>query len=388
MKSVLLFFTVIAMMISSFFYGLKSPAGDLAVKTSSDEIICIEEDDKTLLRSIFETETAWIASLQLENGSIPMTRSDNGELSVNPYFSDFAALALLDNAEKYAENVKSYIDWHIGHLNTSKTDYNGIDGTIYDYIITVENGAIIKEESKGTYDSTDSYAATFLMVLEKYYSKTGDCELIIRYGDEIQRIYNAMLKTFNRGLTYAKTDYKVKYLMDNCEVYAGLIAANNLFQLLFENDCVNSLFVKSSALTAEKLALKLEKKLWNADGGHYKSGIFADNKPISEFSWTEYYPCATSQLFTITSGVLDAGSLRAEKIYNSFCENVKWESFEIPSDFCWGANAYAAAVMGDSERVIEYMKNYSTLFMSTHEYPLYNADAARVSMAAYLVLSS
>ena len=29
------------------------------------------------------------------------------------------------------------MDWHFAHLNTAETDYNGVDGTIYDYTLTV-----------------------------------------------------------------------------------------------------------------------------------------------------------------------------------------------------------------------------------------------------------
>ena len=45
----------------------------------------------------------------------------------------------------------------------------------------------------------------------------------------------------------------------------------------------------------------------------------------------------------------------------------------------------AAAVMGDIQRVIAYMQNYEPL-TAEHKYPLYNADAARVCLAANMLL--
>ena len=84
----------------------------------------LSEDDIALLQDVFEKETAYLASLQLENGAIPMTYSANGTLTMNPYFADFAALALLDNAQEYADEVKAYTDWHFAHLNDKKEDYN------------------------------------------------------------------------------------------------------------------------------------------------------------------------------------------------------------------------------------------------------------------------
>ena len=56
-----------------------------------------------------------------------------------------------------------------------------------------------------------------------------------------------------------------------------------------------------------------------------------------------------------------------------------------PDTFYWGALAYVAAQMGDNVRLETYMKLYLKV-MNRHAYPLYNADAARVCMAAQLML--
>ncbi|MBR3768126.1 MAG: hypothetical protein IKL10_07810 [Clostridia bacterium] len=345
--------------------------------------------DVELFRTVFERETEWLASLQLENGAIPMTGAKNGEVSVNPYFSDFAALALLDDTEKYADNVKKYMDWHFGHLNTSETDYNGIDGTIYDYKITLSDGKIIEEkisekDGRKSYDSTDSYAATFLMVINKYYNTTGDNEYIISRSREIERITKAMLSTLHKGLTFAKPDYEVKYLMDNSEVYEGMISAVSLFKNVISDTAYNGI-LKECEKAAAKLLKAFEKDLWNSHEKYYESGIFRDGKAISEFSWDTYYPCATAQLFPVIHGVISAETQRANDLYDKFCETFNWEDFDIPSTFCWGSNVYAAALMNDVDRVVTYMENYLD-YSAEHEYPLYNADSAKVCMAAYVML--
>lgn len=56
----------------------------------------------------------------------------NGGYKVMPYFSNLAALGLLERAQ-YAPVVKKYMDWYFSHLNTSETDYNKVSGTVYDY---------------------------------------------------------------------------------------------------------------------------------------------------------------------------------------------------------------------------------------------------------------
>ncbi len=351
-----------------------------------------DEEALELFGYIFETETAWLASLQLENGAIPMTYSANGRLTVNPYFADFAALALLDNAERYADNVVKYMDWHFSHLNTADEDFNGLDGTIYDYIITMKDGKIESEtvsepDNADSYDTTDSYAATFLTVVYKYFCKTGDSDYLISHAEDLERITGVIFSNLQNGLTYAKPNHRVKYLMDNCEVYEGAVAATGIFEqlVLSGKDEYTDLRDSCEALISV-IKDNINTKLWNCTGGYYRPGITAYvSIPTKIFSWNTYYPQATSQLFPIICGVIEPDTERAEKLYNKFCDTYHWEAFDYPDDFYWGANVYAAAVMNDIESVTEYMENYLPL-TEKHSWPLYNMDSARTAMAAYIML--
>ncbi|MBR5247096.1 MAG: hypothetical protein IKV25_06995 [Clostridia bacterium] len=350
------------------------------------------QENLELFQLIFESETAWLASLQLPNGAISMTYALNGEVKVNPYFADFAALALLDKADVYSETVKKYMDWHFSHLNTEKTDRNGLDGTIYDYTVTLENGKIIDEsiailEGKESYDTTDSYAATFLLVLSKYYDKTGDREYIIAHKEEIKRVVNAMFATYHNGLTMAKPDWTVKYLMDNCEVYEAVIATEKLFEnvLCVQDPSLKPLQEKCDKAITE-ISQTIEEEFWMPLAGHYKVGMTKLLKITSDaFSWDTYYPAATSQLFPIIHGVIAPNTERANKLYDRFCEEFDWANFDYPDAFYWGANLQAAVMMNDIDRVVVYMTNYAEL-IDTHDFPLYNADAARVCLAANMLL--
>lgn len=386
MKIIISLVTVLYMLVAGLFGTYAKPAEDLKPAENAPAAVELTVAEKALLTTVFETETAWLASTQLENGAIPMTGSKNGEVTVNPYFADFAALALLDNAGKYAENVKAYMEWHFDHLNTAESDYNGVDGTIYDYTVTLENGKIVSENAKGSYDSTDSYAATFLTVVYKYYEKTGDADYVLSRAADIDRVVDAMLSTFSFGLTFAKPDYEVKYLMDNCEVYEGMLAGMKLLELVNDTTLDGMLRLAKCKMGNELVAQTIEKSLWNADGNHYEAGIFANGSAINEFAWSEFYPSATAQLFPVTSGLIDAKSVRANHLYSRFCEEYDWQNFDISSEFCWGNNVLAAALMDDVDSVVTYMNNYAPK-MLTHAYPLYNADIARVAMAANVLLA-
>ena len=371
-------------------FGLVAPGEDLLPIAPREGVPT--EENIALFREIYETEIEWLASLQLDNGAIPMTPVKNGEVRMNPYFADFAALALLDEADEYADEVKAYMEWHFDHLNTAETDYNGVDGTIYDYLITVKDGKAAGEtiamyKRNYSYDSTDSYAATFLSVLNKYYEKTGDGEYIIAHAEEIERIINALFATFHKGLTYAKPDWRVKYLMDNCEVYEGLLAASELYnKVLSDRDEAYKVTEDKCSGAAVEVADTIESQLWLPALGHYQVGAWKIIGTTSDiFSWKKYYPCATAQLFPIIHGLIAPNTERANMLYDKFCESYNWESFEYDDVFYWGANLQAAVMMNDIDRVVTYMTNYAEL-TDDHAYPLYNADAARVCLAMNMLL--
>lgn len=390
MNQLISFFMALLFTVMNLF-GIEYNPSDLEAVGGSDEIATSQELE--LYRLIYETETQWLSTLQLSNGAIPMTRAENGELRMSPYFADFAALAMLDKAQSYADNVKAYTDWHFDHLNTAEEDRCGIDATIYDYTITVRDGEIISEKATEidgvkTYDSSDSYAATFLMVLEKYYAKTGDSEYILSHAKDIERIAGVMVATMNRGLTFATADHMVKYLMDNCEVYEGFLAAAELFEkVICPADSSFEGRADKYRAYAEEIRLTINTKLYNPVSKHYTPEVTIGGIHTKLFSWDTYYPCATAQLFPIICGVIEPDTQRAQTLYDKFCESYNWQNFDYPDDFYWGANVYAAALMNDVTRVTEYMENYSRL-LTQHSYPLYNADSARASMAAYLMLQS
>ncbi len=394
-KNIIISLLLVICIFTTLFTGCSSepqePAEDLLEIVGIRDDVATEEDI-AVFKKTFETETAYLLGLQLENGAIPMTSGDNGTFTMNPYFADFAALALLDSGDKYAAEVKAYMDWHFDHLNTEETDYNGVDATIYDYKITVVNGKVTDEtistaeDGRKIYDSTDSYGATFLMVLTKYYEKTGDKEYIISHKDEMARIVKSMFTTLHKGLAYARPDYEVKYLMDNCEVYEGALMAADLFrEVIIPVDSSFNEVITTCETNAEIIINAIESKLWKASENRYVTAIFKNGRNAHDFSWNSFYPSVSAQVFPIIHGVIGADTKRANTLYDKFCEAFAWEKHEIDSDFSWGSNVLAAAYMNDVGRTVTYMETYAERYPE-HQYPLYNADAARVCMAAYMML--
>lgn len=320
------------------------------------------------LSSFLENELNRLASMQLSNGALPMWPLLPGHSGrICPYFSSFAALALLAGSSRYYENVRQYIEWHFAHLNTTGTDCNSLDGTIYDYTIQESDGVLTEtpvydKNGKPTYDSTDSYAALFLMVLVQYRHKTGDIGLLLRHADEIQRVIHAMLGTLDQDLTYAKPDFPIKYTMDNCEVAAGLASAVRLSRFI---PMLDGQFLRG---TLQRLSQALETCLWNRNQGYYEVGVDHIGAPVtSAFSWQQFYPDAMAQAFPILMGIQAEDSGRAQYLYRELYENYPPDA--LSGNMLNNASmlALTAARMGDTDTAQKYLDIHQKSFCETEQ---------------------
>lgn len=319
--------------------------------TSSEEIL-------PLFDEVSSYQLRYISSLVSGGGAI---LKDGGN-SVNPYFSNFAALALLtDPTIGNIDIVKNYIDWYLGHLNGSQKP-NGQDeipGSIYDY---TSGGTV----STGDYDSVDSYAATFLMLVEQLLEASPqDKSWILERSSQIALVSSAMVSCIDTEsakvagsispenddyLSVAKMEYDAKYLMDNCEVNRGLKSA-----IALQNKGVFSDSVDYESILA-KNSSGIE-SLWIDDAGTYK--WFESPTCIS--NWQRFYPDAVAQLWPVMFGVIDPASKRAKDIYNSFQTAYPlWAEGHTYITHPWTAVFFAAACMGDEVSVKKYIKHLQT----------------------------
>jgi hypothetical protein len=278
-----------------------------------------------------------------------------GSSEIVPYYSNLAAIGLTRNSGSYSI-VENWMKWYINHLNWP--DQWGVYGTIYDY--TYNHGA---ESSLNNADSTDSYAATFLSLAWAYYS-TGNSNAqtyIKTLSYQLNAIANALLATQQSdGLTWAKPNYQIKYLMDNCEAYRGLRDAAMLFQNAF-NDATTSQKLNSKAA----LMLQGINGMWmNGHWAVYKDGIGRFIGP----NMGTWYPDATSQMFPVMQGVIPGSDSRSAQVYSAF--NSAWPgwpslSFNSQDPFPWVMIGSAAAQMGDASRVNTFINTLDAKYVNT-----------------------
>ena len=334
-------------------------------------------------KALAAEEAAWLWGQQLPNGAFAFRAAENGEVSVNPYFAAFSAIALTayDNSPEAGERVRRYIGWHFAHLNTAQADPNGLAGTIFDYRATVCGGEVTAEEPTGNYDSTDSYAALFLVLLRDYAARYGDDALLTEHAEQIKQVVGVIFASMERGYSYAKPDYRMMYLMDNCEVYGGLCAAEELC------GAVGDAALQKRVAAAKKTYERRFLTDWYRDG-HFRWAMAPDEKgrfQEEEFSWDRFYPDAAAQLYPVIWGLVSPRSLPARRVYASFCRNWQWEKMDYReqgvSQFYWGAFALAAARMGDADRLNGWLARYEQAVSPDRAWPLYCFDAAMVLMS-------
>ncbi|PYY02690.1 MAG: hypothetical protein DMG64_10785 [Acidobacteria bacterium] len=259
-----------------------------------------------------------------------------GASQINPYYSNLAAIGLTHDPAGYG-TVQRWMQWYINHLNWP--DKWGLYGTTYDY--DYNNGV---ETSRVYADSTDSYAATFLTLAWTFY-QTGDAaaqNYVKSIASQLDSIGGVLIQTQqNDGLTWAKPDYQIKYLMDNCEAYRGL----------------------------RDLAAIFQNALGDADNA---GNLVAPNMG-------KWYPDATSQLFPVLEGVIAAADSRSQQAYTSV--NNAWPgwpslSYNAQDPFPWILVGDAAIIMGDTTRVATYIQSIETKYVKNgFPWTWYSAEA-------------
>ena len=300
----------------------------------------------------------WLVSSasSLPDGAILFTPD-----KINPYFSNLAAIGLTKNKSYYLQ-VKAWMQWYIRHLN--RPDKWGLRCTIYDYSVS---GTI--ETPLNDADSTDSYAATFLSLAWAFWQTDDDDAraYIKTLSHQLNCIGSVLTKTQqSNGLTWAKPDYQIQFLMDNAEVYKGMRDAARLFDAL-QKAKVSDWY----SAHAENVANGIRDNLWDAAHGNYFTCVGA---PATDC--TKWYPDSTAQLFPVLHGVISPSDLRAKQVYKTF--NTKWQNWSIQfaDPFPWVAVAGASTLMGDRYRVNQYIHTIQTTYVETgFPYPWYCAEA-------------
>ncbi len=233
-------------------------------------------------RAAIENCLAIIRGCQMKDGLIRMKGHGNPVWAV-PYFGNLAAMALLaaNNTRQDQQDVirvERWLMWYAAHQEA--------DGTIYD-----QEGTVSAYQSNGKRDSTDSYAATLLMATWRYRkaAKKRPSAPIVNAAQKAFAAIEAVVQT--DGLTIAKPEYPMKFLMDNVEVYQGLSEGAMFF---------GSVGMEAESDKARRMAFRIAKgmgKFWSDQGGHFAYAL--DMKGTFFAGLSKPYPHGLAQLFAL-----------------------------------------------------------------------------------------
>jgi hypothetical protein len=244
----------------------------------------------------------------IADGENPATVPVN-TVRVVPYFANQSALALLSghaHIAKNIEDVKRAARW----LAFYAREQDPTTGYITDYKGSRSQGTFF---STGQMDSVDAYASTFLQLAESYWRETTvlpptaqqrlaalvPAAALVRAATLSLRAIESVAD--HDGLTWARPDYRVKFLLDSVEVYGGLRAGESLFA---------SVGARSEAARAQQMAQKLGQALdrfWQRERQRFAWAITADGAQQDGF--TQSYPHALANLGGLAWISGDSGAL-------------------------------------------------------------------------------
>ncbi|MBI1969565.1 hypothetical protein HYS48_02625, partial [Candidatus Woesearchaeota archaeon] len=292
-------------------------------------------------------EADWIISCcKRATGALRLASNGN----INPYFSNFAAEGLLVGGSDYSVDVKGWMQWYLAHLN--RPDHLGVYGTVYDYSVTPAG----VEQSTGNYDSSDSYAATFLSLVRKYYDATGDLQFIQDNLADLKVVAGAIDATLQPdGLTWAKKDYQIKYLMDNVEVWQGYSDFAYLLTL------VDDPAAAQYSAKANQVRNGIEANLWDTVNQQYYPHFGG------AMNWNTFYPNATANMWPLIFNLPEAEA-RTNALWQKFITNhPTWKTNQADA-FPWTAHALAAIEAGDTTTAREFDENTRAKFLPARQW--------------------
>ena len=286
---------------------------------------------------------------------------------IQPYFANIAAAGALRTGMTTVD-VKAWMRWYVAR--SAEPNPWRIAGAITDYAIA-ENGAI---RSTNEADSIDSYAATFVSLTATAWlvGDTSTRAYVTGIHHDIERIAGAIDAVRDRdGLTWALPGYRLKYLMDNSEVYQGLVDLAMLRREAF-GDLAGAIQASSQAM---QIKAAINAGYWDA-----KRGIFA--LALDEngaYVWPEpgdFMEDGTAQLFPILHGVVDPASQPAQAAYHRFSVKFPtWPTLVKPDEFPWASVGFVALQMGDLARARTYAASVQHQYGDAFPYPWYCAES-------------
>lgn len=320
----------------------------------------------------------WIINLQYRNPQLPsygavkvhptvaaISATGTGYYRVSPYFSNLGILGLLHtSAPDRVPTAQGWITWYFAHLNPQSAP----DGVPYEHFYEAGGGGETTCVKPGDHflchynDATDSAAATFFSVLWASL-QAGLPPQFLRAParkQQLETLATVLLRLQQPdGLCWAKSDYRAKYLEDNCEVYAGLRDLASLEQTALKDKARAQLYAQAAARVQQGII----KELYDPHTKLYIIAKFEDDKR-STTNLDVWFPDTQAQLWPHLFGVVTLNDSKTQAIISAL--NQHWNGHQqadwaatpelINNRNVEAATARAVLLTGDYSRVQTYLQ--------------------------------
>jgi len=308
-----------------------------------------------------QTVASNLAGQQRSDGAILYTST-----MIEPYYANIAAMGALHSGVDFT-NVQHWMQWYIAHSNAG--NQWSIPGAITDYNVAA-NGSL---SSTGGADSVDAYAATFISLAAAAY-RDGNPQLqnyVAGSRSNIELVASAIdAVTDTDGLSWATPTYRLKYVMDNSEVYQGLLDLSFLRAHAF-GDVAGA---ASAWSQAQQVQAAINAELWNPTRNQF--AVALDDQGVLTWPQAGNWYDATTQLWPILHGVISQTSQPAQTAYNQFNSAFPgWPMLKKPDPFPWVSIAFVALQMNDVSRATTYSKTVQRAYSPGFAYPWYCAES-------------
>ncbi len=338
----------------------------------------------------------WLASTSNPRVTVSGGGAANGAVvdganstRINPYFANLGVTGFTKDAAYYT-NVKNYMEWYWNSVSWPRTFVvNGqnvnIYGAINDFDLGSNNSqtAVPDPDAQGNHhpDSTDAYAGTFLSLAYDYY-QTGDSAAQSYINsivfppppnsdrlDYVGEVVVSTKQSNGNNLTWARPDFNIEYLMDNCEAYRGLRDLQSLYTALGQTGKASFYGTHADEMLNGNPAGTggIQNSLWNSANSNY-FWYTTDTGTSGTVDWSKWYPDSVSQVFPIAFGIIQPSDPRAQSLWSTFQSHWKnqWAGLSTGDQYPWVIVAYAAALMGDTTDVNHFISNMESTYVSNN----------------------
>lgn len=300
---------------------------------------------------------------------------------VSPYFANNGVLGMLRTHRPGAVSfAKLWINWFFNHLRAKDTAMTEVpyqhwyqaDGSSESACI-VPDGVTGDASSYCHYnDATDSAISTFFSVLWAAYQQigheNGEDFLTPQQKTLVEKLATTLMTLRHTdGLFWAKTDYPIKYLEDQCEVFDGLMALSHLEQTAFHDSAKAAQYKEH----AENLRQAILKELYDPATKLYIPS--KDNAGmLHRADLKKWYPDSQAQAWPHLFSIVAPDDPKTVFAMDAINQHWAWDTRPetINDGFINASHAYAALLTGDTRRVQTYLLAVKQLkFPPAHDFP-------------------